>query len=74
MWRNGDTSLSYDSGRVQLFFDRQWGNVCDETDFTIEDEAKIICHHLGFTGASGYSRARDDGYVLECVRTGNFDY
>ena len=67
LWRNGMTSPSYDSGRVQLLFDRQWGNICDETSFNTEDEADIICHHLGYTGAHGYSRARDDGCVAEFI-------
>ena len=59
LWRSGSTSLSYTSGRVQVLFDEQWGNICDDSSFG-PTEATVICHHLGYTGASSYSRTRDD--------------
>ena len=60
LWRDSSTSLSYTSGRVQLVTDyrRQWGNICDDSSFG-KTEATVICHQLGYTGASSYSRARD---------------
>ena len=40
-------------------YNSQWGNICDDESFGIT-EATVICHQLGYTGASSYSRARDD--------------
>ena len=62
LWRNGSTSLSYTSGRVQVvarIFGSEWGNICDDSSFGLI-EATVICHQLGYTGASSYSRTRDD--------------
>ena len=59
LWRNGSSSLSFTSGRVQLVYNSQWGNICDDVSFGIT-EATVICHQLGYTGASSYSRARND--------------
>ena len=59
LWRNGATSLSYTSGRVQISFAFAWGNICDDTDFGLR-EADVICHQLGYTGASNQSRAEFD--------------
>ena len=59
LWRNGSSSLSFTSGRVQLVYNSQWGNICGDVSFGIA-EATVICHQLGYTGASSYSRARDD--------------
>ena len=59
LFRNGVTSSSYTSGRVQLVYNRQWGNICDDVSFGIT-EANVVCHQLGFTGASSQSRASTD--------------
>ena len=59
LWRNGNTSLSYTSGRVQLVYNRQWGNICADVEFGLT-EAFVICHQLGYTGASSQSRAALD--------------
>ena len=56
LWRNGATSLSYTSGRVQIYFNNMWGNICDDAAFGLT-EAIVICHQLGYTGASSQSRA-----------------
>ena len=63
LWRNGVTSLSYTSGRVQIYFNNGWGNICDDVDFGLA-EATVICIQLGYTGASNHSRAQNDGYTL----------
>lgn len=65
LWRNSFTSLSYTAGRVQIYFENIWGNICDDVDFGIE-EANVICHQLGFSGASSQSRAGDDR--CSCIR------
>ena len=33
-----------------------WGNICDDYHYS-SAEANVICHQLGYTGASSYSRA-----------------
>ena len=57
--RYSSVSLSYTSGRVQVYVNSRWGNICDDASFGLT-EATVICHQLGYTGASSYSRARSD--------------
>ena len=59
LYRNGYTSSSNYYGIVQILYNGQWGNICDDTYYN-QYEADVICHQLGYTGASNYSRA---GYV-----------
>ena len=66
LWRSGTTSPIYSSGRVQIYYNSQWGNICDDTQFGIT-EAHVICHQLGYTGASSQSRQSSDRYEM------NFD-
>ncbi len=57
---DGSTSLYNTAGRVQVWYGGQWGNICDD-DFSFGyDEADVICHQLGWSGASGYSNTLDD--------------
>lgn len=60
--RDGVNSISYSSGRVQLYFNDMWGNICgDAFNSPIRQmEADVMCHHLGYTGASDYSLASND--------------
>ena len=53
--RNGITSTSYYYGIVRANYNG-WGNICDDTSYGYT-EANVICHQLGYTGASSYSRA-----------------
>ena len=59
LWRSGVASLSFTSGRVQLFFDREWGNICRGTTFS-STEADVVCHQLGYTGATDFSSQESD--------------
>ena len=59
LWRNGLSSSAYTFGRVQVFFNSQWGNICDDASFRLT-EATVICHQLGYTGAISFSRASTD--------------
>lgn len=53
---NGIPSNSYTSGRVQVYFNQRWGNICDDLSFGL-DEANVICHQLGYSSAISYSTA-----------------
>ena len=54
--RNGYDSLSYYYGIVRVYYNNEWGNICDDYSYD-SAEANVICHQLGYTGASSYSRA-----------------
>ena len=56
LYRNGVTSSSYYYGIVQIWYNGQWGNICDDSQYN-QYEADVICHQLGYTGASSYNRA-----------------
>ena len=60
LWRSGTTSVSYTFGRVQVLYNSRWGNICDQSGNFGTNEATVICHQLGYTGASSWSRTRDD--------------
>ena len=53
--RNNTSSASYYYGIVRVY-DDGWGNICDDYYYDFA-EANVICHQLGYTGASSYSRA-----------------
>ena len=54
--RNEYTSSSYYYGIVRVYYNNGWGNICNSY-FYSSTEANVICHQLGYTGASSYSRA-----------------
>ena len=56
LYRNGYTSSSYYYGIVWVYYNNGWGNICDDYYYS-STEANVICHQLGYTGASSYSRA-----------------
>ena len=56
LFHNGITSSLNHFGIVQIQYNGQWGNICDDDDDYGQDEG-VICHQLGYTGASSYSRA-----------------
>ena len=56
LYRNGTTSSSYYYGIVQIWYNGEWGNICDDSYYD-ENEANVICHQLEYTGASSYSKA-----------------
>ena len=53
--RSGITSTSFSSGRVQIYHSSQWGNICDDYLFGLT-EAHVICHQLGYIGATSQSK------------------
>ena len=56
LYRNGYTSSSYYYGIVRVYYIKGWGNICDDSYYS-STEANVICHQLGYIGASSYSRA-----------------
>ena len=56
LYHNGTTSLSYYYGIVRIYYNG-WGNICNENYYYSNSEANVICHQLGYTGMSSYSRA-----------------
>ena len=56
LFRNGYVSSSYYYGIVRVYYNNGWGNICDDYYYS-STEANVICHQLGYTGASSYSRA-----------------
>ena len=56
LYRNEYTSSSYYYGIVRIYYNNGWGNICDDYSYS-PTEANVICHQLGYTGASSFSRA-----------------
>ena len=56
LYCNGTTSSSYYYGIVQIWYNGEWGNICDDNEYD-QYEADVICHQLGYIGASSYNRA-----------------
>ena len=56
LFRNGFTSSSYYYGIVQIYINSGWGNICNDLHYD-KYAADVICHQLGYSGASSYSRA-----------------
>ena len=57
--RDGATSPYYTSGVVQVWWNGYWGNICEDASFG-NDEADVICHQLGWSGASSYTSSQHD--------------
>ena len=60
--RDGTTSPDYTSGVVQVWLYSQWGNICNDASFGY-DEADVVCHQLGWSGASYYTSSQNDRFV-----------
>ncbi|KAK2093834.1 Lysyl oxidase 2 [Saguinus oedipus] len=58
----------HSEGRVEVYYDGQWGTVCDD-DFSIH-AAHVVCRELGYveakswTASSSYGKGEGKGSVL----------
>ena len=50
--RNGQTSPSLTAGRLEVYYDTQWGTVCDNQFGT--EERDVACRDLGFSAGGLY--------------------
>ena len=64
LYDKGTVSNSNRGGIVRVYYNGRWGNLCDGYyyDFGYA-EADVVCHQLGYTGASSYSTAFYKRYV-----------
>ena len=56
-----DTSYTFTSGRLQIYLDGQWGNICD-TGFGLT-EAVVACQQLTYNTALSFGSSQTDMYV-----------
>ncbi|XP_063355327.1 lysyl oxidase homolog 3B isoform X3 [Pelmatolapia mariae] len=49
----------HNEGRIELFYKGEWGTICDD-DFTIAN-AHVLCRHLGFVSATGWTHSAKYG-------------
>ena len=50
---------SFNSGRVEIYLNGEWGTVCD--DFWGQEEADVTCQQLGYARATSYGQADRNG-------------
>ena len=49
------TPSNFDSGFLQVYYNGEWGRVCDSTGTFRDDEANVACRQLGYIGADEYT-------------------
>ncbi|XP_073442940.1 lysyl oxidase homolog 3 isoform X2 [Dendrobates tinctorius] len=59
MFRLAGYPRKHNEGRIEVFYNQEWGTICDD-DFTMEN-AHILCRHLGFTEATGWTHSAKYG-------------
>ena len=57
LWRFGNSSSEFTFGIVQVYYNLEWGNICND-EFN-NNGADVICKQLGYKGSSGYHSAGD---------------
>ena len=56
LYNNGVTSHTLSAGIVQIYYNGEWGNICNDEAFDL-NAASVICCQLSYNGASGYISA-----------------
>ncbi|XP_039189863.1 lysyl oxidase homolog 3 isoform X1 [Crotalus tigris] len=49
----------HNEGRIEVLYDKEWGTICDD-DFTLAN-AHVLCRHLGFVAATGWTHSAKYG-------------
>ncbi|XP_064191276.1 lysyl oxidase homolog 3B isoform X1 [Anguilla rostrata] len=49
----------HNEGRVEVFYKGEWGTICDD-DFSLAN-AHVLCRHLGFIAATGWTHSAQYG-------------
>ncbi|KAL8206403.1 UNVERIFIED_CONTAM: Lysyl oxidase 3B [Gekko kuhli] len=49
----------HNEGRIEVFYNQEWGTICDD-DFTLAN-AHVLCRHLGFVAATGWTHSAKYG-------------
>lgn len=55
---NGEKTIYFEFGRLEVFLNGFWGNVCDKESFT-PDSALVACRILGYDGGTSIFYYRD---------------
>jgi hypothetical protein len=66
LWANGVSSSTLSSGRVRVYLNDMWGNICGNYASPFgQEEADVTCRSLGYVGAIGHSTFATDGYGFD---------
>jgi hypothetical protein len=62
--RLGGSGSTPNAGRVQIYLNGVWGNICSKNLF-INANADVICHQIGYTGSASWSETSNDLFGLD---------
>ena len=69
-YRSGQSSHLYSSGIVRIYYNKGWGNICNRNKTWGQSESDVVCHQMGWSGASSYTTALNSiGYVVTLLVT-----
>ena len=74
LFKNGLSSTSYSSGIVQVYYNGQWGNICNDLFNFDYNGATVLCHQLGYTGVSDYLTSEFQEWAVACHKHANQQY